>query len=131
MSALTHHVVLLGHGARNPAWAQPFEKVAAHLQGAWPSLKVHLAFLELMPPDLGTVLAQIAHSGAQRVDVLPLFLGGAGHVLRDVPPIISAAQAAHGLEIQLHGAIGQQEAMAKAMAAVCAGMLGLVPESGP
>lgn len=119
------HVILLAHGARNPAWAQPFERVAAALQLARPAIHVQLAFLELMPPDLATVLAQAVQNGAREVEVLPLFLGGAGHVLRDVPPILDAARQAHNLEIKLHAAIGQQDAMVAAIVAVCAQMVGL------
>jgi len=121
-------LVLLAHGARNPSWAAPFEQVAAQLAAAQPGLPVRLAFLELMPPDLGTVLRALAQEGVTQVDVMPMFLGGSGHVLRDVPPLLHAAREELGLDIHLHTALGQQPGMVNAMAAVC---LSVVRERAP
>ena len=112
-------LVLLAHGARNPAWAAPFEQLADRLARSRPDWTVKLAFLELMPPDLPTCLADIATTGARDVEVFPLFLGGSGHVLRDVPPLLDEARARWGLHITLHAALGQQPGMVDAMAQVC------------
>ncbi len=112
-------LVLLAHGARNPAWATPFEQVAAQMTEAQPDLRVRLAFLELMAPDLPTVLKELAQDGVAQVDVMPMFLGGSGHVLRDVPPLLDAARSELGLTIHMHPALGQQPGMVQAMAAVC------------
>lgn len=30
----SHGIVLFGHGARDPRWAEPFERLAARLRGA-------------------------------------------------------------------------------------------------
>ncbi len=47
----SHGIVLFGHGARDPRWAEPFERLAARLRGApSPAAHVTLAFLELMTP---------------------------------------------------------------------------------
>ncbi|MDW9242132.1 hypothetical protein C7S13_1888 [Burkholderia cepacia] len=32
----SHGIVLFGHGARDPSWAEPFERLAARLRGAAP-----------------------------------------------------------------------------------------------
>lgn len=121
-------LVLLAHGARNPNWAAPFEQVAAQLAASQPKLPVRLAFLELMAPDLGTVLRALAQEGIDRVDVMPMFLGGSGHVLRDIPPLLDAARQELGLDIHLHTALGQQPGMVDAMAAVC---LSVIRERAP
>lgn len=120
---MSRALVLLAHGARNPAWAAPFEQLAAHLSQSRPEWTVRLAFLELMPPDLPSALATLAHEGIKAVDVFPLFLGGSGHVLRDVPPLLEQARQQHGLSIVLHPALGQQPGMVQAMAQVCLGAL--------
>jgi sirohydrochlorin cobaltochelatase len=112
-------LVLLAHGARNPSWATPFEQVAAQLTLARPDLSVRLAFLELMQPDLPEVLKELAEAGASHVDVMPMFLGGSGHVLRDVPPLLEAARRDLKLSIHMHPALGQQPGMVAAMTAVC------------
>ncbi len=50
-----HGMILFGHGARDPRWAEPFERLAAKLR-AQRSDPVALAFLELMTPDLPTAI---------------------------------------------------------------------------
>lgn len=120
---MSRALILLAHGARNPAWAAPFEAVVERIRAAQPALTVRLAFLELMPPDLTTVLHELAEAGATDIEVMPMFLGGAGHVLRDVPPILEAVQAKRDLRIHMHPALGQWPGMVEAMAAVCLSVL--------
>ena len=78
-------IILLAHGARDPAWAAPFEAVAARVRTRAPEALVRLAFLELMTSSLAQVGAELAGLGCTWVDVVPVFLGGGGHVRRDVP----------------------------------------------
>ncbi len=125
---MTPALVLLAHGARNPAWAAPFEAVAAEIRRARPDLTVRLAFLELMAPDLPSVLQALSAEGVADVDLMPMFLGGTGHVMRDVPPLLEAARQDLGLRITLHTALGQQPSMVVAMANTC---LALVKEPMP
>lgn len=44
-----HGMILFGHGARDPRWAEPFERLATKLR-TMRSAPVSLAFLELMTP---------------------------------------------------------------------------------
>jgi sirohydrochlorin cobaltochelatase len=115
-------VVLLAHGARRAEWARPFEELASGLDGVGP---VRLAFLEFMQPDLAAAVDALHQDGCSEIDVIPCFLGGAGHVLRDVPPLLDAAQLRHPhLRLRLHPALGEQAAMIAAMQAVCRQLLG-------
>lgn len=116
-------LLLVAHGARNPAWAAPFERLQQLLRAEQPARAVALAYLELMPPTPEQALQQLAAEGAQAVDVLPMFLGGAGHVQRDLAPLLAAAQQRLGLRIQLHAALGEQPAMLEAMRRLCVGLL--------
>jgi sirohydrochlorin cobaltochelatase len=110
-------LVLFAHGARDPRWAEPFEAVAGRIRRAAPSLPVRLAFLELMAPTLLDAVAELADSGIATIDVVPLFLGTGGHLRKDLPPLVEAAQAAHpGLVVRLHAAIGEDAAVLDAMA---------------
>lgn len=110
-------LVLLAHGARRAEWARPFEALAAGLQDLGP---VQLAFLEFMEPDLPGAIDRLQAVGCTAIDVIPCFLGGAGHVLRDVPPLLETAQSRHpGLRLRLHQALGEQAAMIAAMQSVC------------
>ena len=45
-------LILLAHGARDPRWREPFERLADRVREKRPDVAVSLAFLELMAPDL-------------------------------------------------------------------------------
>jgi sirohydrochlorin cobaltochelatase len=121
---MKHGLILLAHGARSPTWARPFEALADHLRVLRPELQVALAFLELMSPSLTEAAESLATAGCSAIDVIPCFLGQAGHVTRDVPPQLDEARARHpSLTFRLHSALGEQTAMQQAMAQVCLGLL--------
>lgn len=110
-------VLLFGHGARDPAWAEPFEAVAARLRARAPELRVALAFLEFMAPDLRGAGAALAAQGCSRVSVVPLFLGAGGHVRKDLPALLDELRAAHPqVEWRLAPAVGEHELVIAAMA---------------
>ena len=119
-------IVLFAHGARDPRWAAPFEAVAARLRATAPELRVELAFLELMEPDLPAAAQRLAGLGATRIDVVPLFLGTGGHLRDDLPPLVAAIGAAHpGIEVRLHPAIGEHAAVIDAIAGAARSLAGL------
>ena len=113
-------VVLFGHGARDPRWAQPFERIRDRMRAALPQRTVELAFLEFMTPDLPTIIDRLADQGVQRVLLMPLFLGAGGHVLRDLPELLDAARARHPhLTIDAVRALGEHDAVLDAIADGC------------
>jgi sirohydrochlorin cobaltochelatase len=116
-------LLLFAHGARDAAWAAPFEAVLARVRAQRPDAQVALAFLELMRPDLATAAAQLVQHGCRRVDVVPLFLGTGGHVRRDIPQLLLQLQSQHpGTQWTLREPIGEHphviEAIALAAAAI-------------
>jgi sirohydrochlorin cobaltochelatase len=114
-----HGMVLFGHGARDPRWAEPFERLAAKLR-ATRSDPVSLAFLELMTPDLPTAVAALAADGCDAVTVVPVFFGQGGHVRRDLPRVIDECRAAHpALKIHCATAVGEDDAVLDAVADYC------------
>lgn len=119
-------LLLFAHGARDPAWARPFEAVAARLRQARPDTPLVLSFLEFMTPNIGDAAAQLAAAGCTRVHVLPLFLGTGGHVRRDVPPLLDGLRERHGTAIEwvLHAPLGEHEAVLQAMCEACLEPLG-------
>lgn len=112
-------LILFAHGARDPAWAGPFERVAAAVRAARPGLAVSLAFLEFMAPDLPTAGARLAGAGCRHVTVLPLFLGVGGHVRKDLPGLLEGLRARHpGVQWTLAPAIGEDPRLVQAIAAI-------------
>ena len=110
-------LLLFAHGARDPAWARPFEAIAARIAAARPELPLALAYLELMQPGIEDAAAALVARGCRRIHIVPMFLGSSGHVRRDVPPLVEGLRALHGGEWLLHPAIGEQDAVMAAMAA--------------
>ena len=110
-------LLLFAHGARDPAWAAPFQAIAAELQTQRPDLPIALAYLELMAPDIATAAGALAARGCSRIQIVPMFLGASGHVRRDVPPLVESLRAAHPRVLfVLHDAIGEQPSVIRAMA---------------
>ena len=107
-------IVLFAHGSRDASWAKPFEDIAAQLSAEF---SVRLAYLEQMKPTLHEAIASLAAEGVRSIRVVPLFLGAGGHVKDDLPPLVSAARAAHpGLAITLEDPIGERPEVLVAIA---------------
>jgi len=116
-------LLLFAHGARDAAWAAPFEAVLARVRAQRPDARVELAFLELMQPDLAAAAARLVEHGCTRVGVVPLFLGTGGHVRRDLPQLLAQLQSRHpGTHWTLCDPVGEHPdviaAIARAAAAV-------------
>jgi sirohydrochlorin cobaltochelatase len=110
-------LILLAHGARDPAWAAPFEAVVARIRDRAPGTRVRLAFLELMTPGLAEAGAELAALGCERIDVVPAFLGMGGHVRRDVPAQLDLLKDAHpGILWTLHAPLGETPHVIAALA---------------
>ena len=116
---MTHALILFAHGARDPQWSQPFERVAEQVRALHPGTMVRLAFLEFMAPNLVTAGNTLVAAGCTAVDVVPLFLGAGGHVRKDLPVLLAQLQEAHpGVQFTLRPAVGEAPALVDAMAAV-------------
>ncbi len=125
ISPKTQALVLFAHGARDPRWAQPFQKLQQRAQAQLPDAEVVLAFLELMEPRLPAVVNELVGQGIMQVGVVPVFLGQGGHVLRDLPPMIDELRAAHpNLQLSVSDAVGESPAVLDAIAGYCVGTLG-------
>lgn len=113
-------LVLFAHGARDPRWAQPFQRLQQLIARQMPNLTVSLAFLELMEPRLPDLVGQLVQDGCLDVTVVPVFLGQGGHVLRDLPVIVDQLRSAHpGLTLKVAEAVGENAQVLNAIAQYC------------
>jgi sirohydrochlorin cobaltochelatase len=114
-------LILFGHGARDPRWAEPFEAVALRVRALQPAVDVRLAYLEFIVPSLPEAGAALAAAGCAQVAVQPMFLGTGGHVRRDLPELIDALRSKYPAIVwTLHTAIGETAPVMDAMARVAA-----------
>jgi len=116
-------IVLFAHGARDPEWAVPARQVAAEVQRLRPDVSVSVAFLEFMEPTLADAVDAAAAAGARVLRVVPLFVARSGHLKKDVPVLIEAAQAKHpDCRIELAAVVGEDAGVVRAMAVYAAGV---------
>jgi sirohydrochlorin cobaltochelatase len=88
-------IVLFAHGARDPEWARPFQRIKDLLEKKRPGVTVELAFLELMEPPLAETVGKLALAGHKAITIAPLFMAQGGHLKNDLPKILTALRADH------------------------------------
>jgi sirohydrochlorin cobaltochelatase len=112
-------IILFAHGARDPRWADPLRAIAEDIALLSPSAAVELAFLEFMEPSLYDLASRLVAAGVQNARLVPVFLGGAGHVLRDLPGLVEACRTRYPkLEIKVQRSVGQSPEVIRAIARV-------------
>lgn len=113
----TSGILLFAHGARDPAWARPFQAVAVRLAQRHPDTPIRLAFLEFMTPDIVQAGAELAAQGCKQVTVVPLFLGAGGHVRKDLPALLETLGSQFpDVTWRLSAAVGETDLLIDALA---------------
>jgi sirohydrochlorin cobaltochelatase len=122
---MTRALVLFAHGARDPRWAAPFQRLQQIVQARLPDVTVSLAFLELMTPGLPALVRQFEDAGYTEVTVVPVFFGQGGHVLRDLPAMLDRLRQDHPeLTFKVAQAVGEDPDVLNAVAKYCIESLG-------
>jgi sirohydrochlorin cobaltochelatase len=118
-------LVIFAHGARDPQWAEPFERLQQRVRALAPQAEVRLCYLELMQPDLEGAIAELVALGVDSIRIIPVFLGQGGHVRRDLPGLIAACQVRFaGTAISCAAPAGEDDAVLDALAHYCVGDAG-------
>jgi sirohydrochlorin cobaltochelatase len=99
-------ILLFGHGARNPAWALPFERIRQIILATDAVALVEPGFLELMRPTFAESIDNLVSQGATEIVVVPIFVAGGGHVNKDLPPLAAEAMTRHAGADHSSGATG-------------------------
>ncbi|MDO9234990.1 MAG: CbiX/SirB N-terminal domain-containing protein [Aquabacterium sp.] len=110
-------ILLFAHGARDPAWAKPFEAVAHVLKQRAQGQEIRLAFLEFMSPSIMEAGLDLIDQGCNHITVVPLFLGAGGHVRKDLPRLIDELKAKNPeVTWTLSPAVGETDILIQALA---------------
>lgn len=116
MTAHFDAAIILAHGAPDARWGEPFVKMRAELSTRLDGVPVALAFLDFAKPAFADAVAEVRAAGGRRVLVVPVFLSGGGHVLKDVPRLVATEkERAPELEIVVSGAIGEEPEVRRGM----------------
>lgn len=111
-------IILFGHGARNPDWAQPFHRIRDAIAACEPAALVELAFLEMMRPTLDEAIDHLVGRGATAISIVPVFMAAGTHVSKDLPLLAGAALDRHPeLAISIAAPVGEAQPIIAAMAA--------------
>ena len=112
-------IILLAHGARDPRWAEPFERLKRKIESAQPGVPVAVAYLEIMTPDLPTAAATLIAAGCHSLRIVPVFFGQGGHVRKDLPAAVAKVRARHAhVAIELLPAVGEHDGVLERIASV-------------
>jgi sirohydrochlorin cobaltochelatase len=113
-------LILFAHGARDAAWADPFQRLLGLVREAAPGHDVSLAFLERMQPTLREAAASMVEAGARAIRIVPVFLGQGGHVRQDLPAMIESLRSAHpGVDIYCAAPVGEDDTVLRAIVGYC------------
>ena len=109
-------LVLFAHGARDPEWRLPFEKIQRKIAVRRPDLTVELAFLEIMQPSLPDAVAKLAGAGHTHIIVAPMFMAQGGHLKRDLRQMLDDLRDSHpAVTLELLPAVGEIEPILNAV----------------
>ena len=125
-------IILFAHGSRDPLWRAPMEAVAQRIAEQQPAVPARCAYLELCSPNLPTVatelIAAYAHSTAlsglkaQKIRIIPMFLGMGKHAREDLPELVAALRAAHPqVQFEVAPAIGEDPRVTTLLAELALG----------
>jgi len=109
-------ILLVAHGARDPRWAAPIERLADALAKRVNGSPVRIAYLEFLHPGIPEALESLYHDGARKVRVVPVFLGAGGHVVNDIAERVAAVRVLRpDLEIALEPPVGERPQVTEAI----------------
>lgn len=115
-------IILFGHGARNPEWAEPFHRIREAILARDPGARVELGFLELMRPTLDEAIDCLVAQGADAIAIVPIFMAAGRHIAKDLPLLAAAAMDRHpGLAIEIAAPVGEAPDVIGAMAGYALG----------
>ena len=113
-------LILLAHGARDPRWREPFDRLVERVRAKRPELAVRLAFLELMAPDLLLAGEELVASGCDALLIVPIFFGQGGHVREDVPALVEDLRKRWtGIAVSVSPTAGDDSGVIDALASFC------------
>jgi len=110
-------LIVYVHGARDPRWAEPFDRLRTKIVQRMPALHVTVAFLEHARPSLAEAVREMAAQGIDHIRIVPMFFGRGGHLREDMPRQIHEARvAAPAVRFEVTEAAGENGAVLDALA---------------
>ncbi len=103
-------LILLAHGSRDPRWRASIQALAKAVEPSLPGEAVRVAFMQFEGPTLEDVVKQALQAGHETFRLLPLFMATAGHVEKDIMPLVShLARSYPELQLRLLTPVGEDD----------------------
>ena len=99
-------MMICGHGSRDDAACSEFARVVDLVAARLPEWHVAMGYLEFARPIIREGLDRLRAQGVDRVLAIPGMLFAAGHVKNDVPSVLNAYAAEHGIAIAMGRDLG-------------------------
>jgi sirohydrochlorin cobaltochelatase len=99
-------VMICGHGSRDGRACDEFRRVVDRVATALPEWPVAMGYLEFARPIIRDGLDSLRAQGVDHVLAVPGMLFAAGHVKNDVPSVLNAYAAEHGLRLEMGRDLG-------------------------
>ena len=101
-------LILLAHGSRDPDWRGSLETLARTVDSEMPAEDVRVAFMQFEGPTIQEVVGGAVDSGHKTLRLLPLFMASAGHVDKDIKPVVAGLARDHpGVDLVLLPPVGE------------------------
>jgi sirohydrochlorin cobaltochelatase len=99
-------VMVCGHGSRDIDAVEEFQRLVGGLARRLPEHPLESGFLEFARPIIREGLDRLRGRGVDHVLAVPGMLFAAGHVKNDVPSVLNAYAAEHGIRIEFGRDLG-------------------------
>lgn len=110
-------VMICGHGSRHPLAANEFAALVNDVARHLPDYCVASGFLEFSSPTIPEGLEKLRQQGCTRILTVPGTLFSAGHAQNDIPALLAAFAAKHGVPLHYGRELGPDVKMAAAASA--------------
>jgi sirohydrochlorin cobaltochelatase len=102
-------LILLAHGSRDAAWRGSLERLTSSVaESLEDHQEVRLAFMQFDGPTLPEVVAEAVEGGAEHLRLMPLFMATAGHVDKDIKPLVAElAQVYPDVQLEIMTPVGE------------------------
>ena len=116
-------IILFAHGARDPNWARPLERLKRMLAERMPEAMIETAFLEHMKPGLEDAAADLIGRGATALSIVPVFIANGGHLREDLPRRVATLTAKYpDVPVRIAPPIGEVDTILSAISGWIEGM---------
>ena len=103
-------LILVAPGSRDDRWRGSVHTLARRVADQLPGTEVRVAFMQFEGPTIKDVVEQAVEEGYRNLRLLPLFVASAGHVDKDIAPMVEELAAARpGVTMDLMTPVGEDD----------------------